>query len=69
MTKLSLDALKKNLRFTKYLDFSVVMVVIVRYLDLLLPMQSVLYNHKHCEFEAPSWQGVLDTTLCDKVCQ
>ena len=23
---------------------------------------------KHCEFEPSSWRGVLDTTLCDKVC-
>ena len=22
-----------------------------------------------CEFKSRSWQGVLDTTLCDKVCQ
>ena len=22
-----------------------------------------------CEFESCSWQGVFDTTLCDKVCQ
>ena len=27
------------------------------------------YRHQHCEFEPHSWQGVLDTTLCDKVCQ
>ena len=27
------------------------------------------YHHQHCEFEPHSWQGVLDTTLCDKVCQ
>jgi hypothetical protein len=27
------------------------------------------YYHKSCEFEPCSWQGVLDTTLCDKVCQ
>ena len=26
------------------------------------------YDHYHCEFEPCSWQGVLDTTLCDKVC-
>jgi hypothetical protein len=24
---------------------------------------------KVCEFESRSWQGVLDKTLCDKVCQ
>jgi len=24
------------------------------------------YHHYSCEFEPCSWQGVLDTTLCDK---
>ena len=27
------------------------------------------YHHYKCEFEPRSWRGVLDTTLCDKVCQ
>ena len=27
------------------------------------------YHHQRCEFEYRSWRGVLDTTLCDKVCQ
>ena len=27
------------------------------------------YLHLSCEFESRSWPGVLDTTLCDKVCQ
>ena len=27
------------------------------------------YHHWHCEFEFHSWWGVLDTTLCNKVCQ
>jgi hypothetical protein len=27
------------------------------------------YHHLSCEFEPWSWQGILDTTLCDKVCQ
>jgi hypothetical protein len=27
------------------------------------------YNHWSYEFEPRSWRGVLDTTLCDKVCQ
>ena len=27
------------------------------------------YHHSSCEFEPRSWRGVLDTTLCDKVCQ
>ena len=27
------------------------------------------YDHQSCEFESRSWPSVLDTTLCDKVCQ
>jgi hypothetical protein len=27
-----------------------------------------LISYKRCEFESRSWRGVLDTTLCDKVC-
>ena len=27
------------------------------------------YHHLSCEYEPRSWQGVLDTILCDKVCQ
>ena len=27
------------------------------------------YHHYRCQFESRSWRSVLDTTLCDKVCQ
>ena len=27
------------------------------------------YHCKHCDFESRSWRDLLDTTLCDKVCQ
>jgi len=27
------------------------------------------YYHLSCEFESRSWRSVLDTTLCDEVCQ
>ena len=27
------------------------------------------YHHQSREFESCSWRGVLNTTLCDKVCQ
>jgi hypothetical protein len=27
------------------------------------------YHHYRCEFEPRSWRGVLDTILCDKICQ
>jgi len=29
----------------------------------------VTNGYGSCEFEPHSWRGVLDTTLCDKVCQ
>jgi hypothetical protein len=29
----------------------------------------VAYHHLNCDFEPRSWRGVLDKTLCDKVCQ
>ena len=28
-----------------------------------------VYHYNSCEFKSCSWQGVLDTTVCDKVCQ
>jgi hypothetical protein len=27
------------------------------------------YHYLRCEFEPHLWRGVLNTTLCDKVCQ
>jgi len=27
------------------------------------------YHHLNCEFQSRSWRCLLDTTLCDKVCQ
>ena len=44
------------------------MVVIVWYWDLPLPVQSVPITTK-VEFKPHLWQGVLDTRLCDEVCQ
>jgi len=39
-------------------------------LDLQLPVQSVPnLSPLSCEFESRSWRGVLNTTLCDIVCQ
>ena len=29
----------------------------------------VAYHYLSCEFEPHSWRGVLEKTLCDKVCQ
>ena len=30
---------------------------------------SSAYRHLSCEFEPRTWRGVLETTLCDKLCQ
>jgi len=27
------------------------------------------YHHLSCELEPCAWRGVLDTTVCDKVCR
>jgi hypothetical protein len=27
------------------------------------------YHHQSCEFEPRTWRDVLDTILCDKVCE
>jgi mRNA-degrading endonuclease HigB of HigAB toxin-antitoxin module len=51
-----------------YFKFWAVMVVFVLYLDLQLPMQSVPITSKVVS-RIPSWWGVLDTTLCDKICK
>ena len=51
------------LSISLYLLLRTVVVVIVWQLNLQLYVQSVR------EFESRSWRGVLDTTICDKVCQ
>jgi hypothetical protein len=39
-------------------------------MNLQLPMQSVFITTKVVmEFESRLWRGILDATLCDKVCQ
>ena len=43
--------------------------MIVWQLDLQLPVQSVPITTNIASSNPRSWQGVLDTTLCDKVCQ
>ena len=51
-----------------YFPTNLVGAVIVWWLDLQLSVQSVPIATK-IEFEPRSCRGVLDTTLCDKVCQ
>jgi predicted secreted acid phosphatase len=36
--------------------------------EVILLKSSYLIQH-NTDFAPPSWRGVLDTTLCDKVCQ
>ena len=43
--------------------------MIVWKLDLHIPVQSVPITTNVVNFEPRSWRGVLNTTLCDKVCQ
>ena len=43
--------------------------MIAWFIDLQLPVQPVPITTKFIKFESCSWRGVLDTTLCDKVCQ
>ncbi len=45
------------------------MVVIVWLLDLELPVQSVPITTKVVSSNPVLWRDVLNTTLCDKVCQ
>ena len=59
-----------SLTSVSYFNRGAAVVVIVWYLDLQLHMQSVPITTKVViKFEPRSWRGVLDTTLCDKVCQ
>jgi hypothetical protein len=40
------------------------------YLHLISHISAIsAYHHYSCEFEPRSWLEVLDTTLCNKVCQ
>jgi hypothetical protein len=53
-----------------YIDLrGTVVVVILWQLDLQLPVQSVHITTKFVSSNPVSWRDVLDTTLCDKVCQ
>ena len=57
------------LKIKNYISVGAIVVVIAWQLDLQLPVQSVPITTNSCEFEPCSWQGVLDTILCDKLCQ
>jgi hypothetical protein len=42
--------------------------VLREYIGLTTIYTISAYHHLSCEFKSHSWRGVLDTTLCDKVC-
>jgi hypothetical protein len=44
-------------------------VEIVWWFDFTTTCAISAYHHESCEFEPRSWEGVFDTTLCDKVYQ
>jgi hypothetical protein len=43
--------------------------MVVSWIYNYLPYAISAYHHYHCEFESCLWRGVLNTTLCDKVCK
>ena len=45
------------------------MVVIARQLNVQLSVQSVSITTHVVELGSRLWRGLLDTTICDKVCQ
>jgi len=54
--------------FIKY-NWAVVVVNIYMVVGHTTTCAISSYHHYSCEFEPCSWQGELDTTLCDKICQ
>jgi len=52
-----------------HLVLGIVMVVIVWVVGFTTTCAISDYHHKSCKFESSSWRGVLNTTLCDKICQ
>ena len=52
-----------------FIPFIIGAGMIAWFIDLQLPVQPVPITTKFIKFESCSWRGVLDTTLCNKVCQ
>ena len=65
----SLPFLNYSWIFYFYLNPRAAVVMIIWYWDLQLPMQSVPITTKVVSSNTRSWWGVLNTTLCHKVCQ
>jgi hypothetical protein len=45
------------------------MVHVVEFTTTYMQFAISAYHHLSCDFESRSWQNVLDTTLCEKLCQ
>ena len=63
----------KNSEFTVY-SYCFNLTYLVCLYDPIVVRYSItygisVYHYQRCEFEFRPWGGVLDTTVCDKVCQ
>jgi len=54
--------------FNSILNWGAVVVVSSMVVGFTTTYAISAHHHWSCEFESRSWWGVLDTTLCDKVC-
>ena len=50
-------------------EVPIIKIVYYMYYDMYILYEHMFVQPYICEFEFRSWRGVLDTTLCDKVCQ
>ena len=58
--------LKKSVQFNCHFDLNKKSLMVVGFTNTCA---IGVNHHQSCEIELRSWRGVLDTTLCDKVCQ
>jgi hypothetical protein len=63
---------KNNEKIIRFTDDLLVVHLIFTHYDIHYKTTTCVisaYHHSSCEVEPCSWQGVLDATLCDQVCQ
>jgi hypothetical protein len=63
---------KNNEKIIRFTDDLLVVHLIFTHYDIHYKTTTCVisaYYHSSCEVEPCSWQGVLDATLCDQVCQ
>ena len=59
----------KKMTYLRSVDKFLVCPIMKTTLFLLCIICLIIFYRVSCEFESRSWRGVLDTTLCDKICQ